>query len=76
MNSPTLGLKKSSNCCRSFALQQDCPTRGNAAPASNPPPTGRFFEKLSHEESLEAVLRLAGYDALRAERDRLRARGV
>jgi carbon-monoxide dehydrogenase large subunit len=39
-------------------------------------PTGLFFEKLSHQESLDAVLELAGYPALRAERDRLRARGV
>ena len=39
-------------------------------------PTGLFFEKLSHEESLEAVLALAGYADLVAERDRLRARGV
>src|SRR5262245_9119153 len=39
-------------------------------------PTGLFFEKLSHEESLDAVLRLADYPALCAERDRLRARGI
>ena len=39
-------------------------------------PTGLFFEKLSHEESLDAVLELADYRALCAERDRLRARGV
>jgi carbon-monoxide dehydrogenase large subunit len=39
-------------------------------------PTGLFFEKLSHEESLDAVLRLADYPALCAERDRLRARSV
>ena len=39
-------------------------------------PTGLFFEKLSHEESLEAVLRLADYPRLCAERDRQRARGV
>ncbi len=39
-------------------------------------PTGLFFEKLSHEESLDAVLELASYRALGAERDRLRARGV
>ena len=39
-------------------------------------PTGLFFEKLSHEESLDAVLELSGYRALCAERDRLRARGV
>ena len=39
-------------------------------------PTGLFFEKLSHEESLDAVLELSGYLALCAERDRLRARGV
>src|SRR5262249_14919420 len=36
-------------------------------------PTGLFFEKLSHEESLDAVLALANYQALCAERDRLRA---
>jgi len=39
-------------------------------------PTGLFFEKLSHEESLDAVLELSGYRALCAERDRLRARGI
>ena len=39
-------------------------------------PTGLFFEKLSHEESLDAVLELANYRALCAERDRLRARGI
>src|ERR1700675_4283788 len=39
-------------------------------------PTGLFFEKLSHEESLDAVLELSGYRALCADRDRLRARGV
>jgi carbon-monoxide dehydrogenase large subunit len=39
-------------------------------------PTGLFFEKLSHEESLDAVLELADYHALCAERDRLRPRGV
>jgi carbon-monoxide dehydrogenase large subunit len=39
-------------------------------------PTGLFFEKLSHHESLDAVLDLAGYRALCTERDRLRARGV
>jgi carbon-monoxide dehydrogenase large subunit len=39
-------------------------------------PTGLFFEKLSHEESLDAVLALADYRGLCAERDRLRARGV
>ena len=39
-------------------------------------PTGLFFEKLSHEESLDAVLELAGYRDLCAERDRLRAGGV
>jgi carbon-monoxide dehydrogenase large subunit len=39
-------------------------------------PTGLFFEQLSHEESLDAVLELAGYRALCAERDRLRADGV
>ncbi len=38
-------------------------------------PTGLFFEKLSHEESLDAVLDLAGYPDLCAERDRLRAKG-
>jgi CO/xanthine dehydrogenase Mo-binding subunit/aerobic-type carbon monoxide dehydrogenase small subunit (CoxS/CutS family) len=38
-------------------------------------PTGLFFEKLSHEESLDAVLELSGYRG-GAERDRLRARGV
>jgi len=39
-------------------------------------PTGLFFEKLSHEESLDAVLELAGYRRLCAERDRLRTSGV
>jgi hypothetical protein len=39
-------------------------------------PTGLFFEKLSHEESLDAVLELAGYPGLCAERDRLRAEGI
>jgi len=39
-------------------------------------PTGLFFEKLSHEESLDAVLELSRYRALCAERDRLRRRGV
>src|SRR5262249_56195172 len=36
-------------------------------------PTGLFFEKLSHEESLDAVLALANYPALCPQRDRLRA---
>jgi carbon-monoxide dehydrogenase large subunit len=39
-------------------------------------PTGLFFEKLSHEESLDRVLELADYGALCRERDRLRGRGV
>ena len=39
-------------------------------------PTGLFFERLSHEESLDAVLELSGYRALCAERDRLRTHGV
>jgi carbon-monoxide dehydrogenase large subunit len=39
-------------------------------------PTGLFFEKLSHEESLDAVLELSRYRALCEERDRLRARSV
>jgi carbon-monoxide dehydrogenase large subunit len=39
-------------------------------------PTGLFFEKLSHEESLHAVLALANYRGLCAERDRLRGEGV
>ena len=39
-------------------------------------PTGLFFEKLSHEASLDAVLALADYPTLCAERDRLRASGV
>jgi carbon-monoxide dehydrogenase large subunit len=39
-------------------------------------PSGLFFEKLSHEESLAAVLDLSSYAALCRERDRLRARGV
>ncbi len=39
-------------------------------------PTGYFFERLSHEEALDELLRLSGYRALCAERDALRARGV
>jgi len=39
-------------------------------------PTGLFFEKLSHEESLARLLDLADYEGLCRERDRLRARGV
>jgi aerobic carbon-monoxide dehydrogenase large subunit len=39
-------------------------------------PTGLFFEKLSHEESLDAVLELSRYRALCEERDRLRALGI
>ena len=39
-------------------------------------PSGLFFEKLSHEESLDSVLALAGYDALCKERDALRRRAV
>ena len=38
--------------------------------------SGLFFEKLSHEESLDSVLALAHYPALCKERDGLRARGV
>jgi len=39
-------------------------------------PTGLFFERLSHEESLEKILALADYPALCRERDELRRRGV
>ena len=39
-------------------------------------PTGLFFEKLSHEESLDKVLELADYRALCRERDMLRARSI
>src|SRR4029079_805463 len=39
-------------------------------------PTGLCFEKVSHEESLDAVLELSSYRALCGERDRLRSRGV
>jgi len=39
-------------------------------------PTGLFFERLSHEESLDKVLEISGYAALCRERDALRARGV
>ncbi len=39
-------------------------------------PTGLFFEKLSHEESLEKVLEISRYHELCRERDALRARGV
>jgi carbon-monoxide dehydrogenase large subunit len=38
--------------------------------------TGYFFERLSHEASLDTLLTLSDYAALCAERDRLRARGV
>ena len=38
--------------------------------------TGYFFERLSHEACLDKLLDLSQYDALRAERDRLRAQGV
>jgi aerobic carbon-monoxide dehydrogenase large subunit len=39
-------------------------------------PTGLFFEKLSHEESLAEVLKISDYAALCRDRDALRARGV
>jgi CO/xanthine dehydrogenase Mo-binding subunit/aerobic-type carbon monoxide dehydrogenase small subunit (CoxS/CutS family) len=39
-------------------------------------PSGLFFEKLSHEESLAKVLEISNYPALCSERDALRARGV
>jgi carbon-monoxide dehydrogenase large subunit len=39
-------------------------------------PSGLFFEKLSHEESLAEVLRIADYATLCRDRDALRARGV
>lgn len=39
-------------------------------------PTGLFFEKLSHEESLDTVLEIADYAALCRERDALRARRI
>jgi CO/xanthine dehydrogenase Mo-binding subunit/aerobic-type carbon monoxide dehydrogenase small subunit (CoxS/CutS family) len=39
-------------------------------------PTGIFFERLSHEESLEKVLEISNYRALCRERDALRAQGV
>ena len=39
-------------------------------------PSGLFFEKLSHEESLDSVLELSNYRALCAERDRLRGQKV
>jgi len=39
-------------------------------------PTGLFFERLSHEESLDTVLEISKYAALCQERDALRARGV
>lgn len=38
--------------------------------------TGYFFERLSHEEALDELLRISDYQALCAERDRLRARGI
>jgi carbon-monoxide dehydrogenase large subunit len=39
-------------------------------------PTGYFFERLSHEESLDKLLEISDYRALCAERDDLRARGI
>ena len=39
-------------------------------------PSGLFFEKLSHEESLTKVLEISNYAALCRERDALRTRGV
>src|SRR5215813_4763877 len=39
-------------------------------------PSGLFFEKLSHDESLTKVLEISDYAALCRERDSLRARGV
>ena len=39
-------------------------------------PTGYFFERLSHEASLDKLLEMADWAELCAERDRLRARGV
>jgi carbon-monoxide dehydrogenase large subunit len=39
-------------------------------------PSGLFFEKLSHEESLEKVLEISDYRALCRERDALRARSI
>ncbi|HEY4910708.1 MAG TPA: xanthine dehydrogenase family protein molybdopterin-binding subunit, partial [Methylomirabilota bacterium] len=38
--------------------------------------TGYFFERLSHEEALDKLLRISSYEALCAERDELRKRGV
>ena len=38
--------------------------------------TGYFFERLSHEECLDRLLVLSGYQGLCAERDALRGRGV
>jgi carbon-monoxide dehydrogenase large subunit len=38
--------------------------------------TGYFFERLSHEEALDTLLRISSYEALCAERDELRKRGV
>jgi aerobic carbon-monoxide dehydrogenase large subunit len=39
-------------------------------------PSGLFFERLSHEESLAKVLEMSNYPALCGERDWLRGRGV
>jgi carbon-monoxide dehydrogenase large subunit len=39
-------------------------------------PTGLFFEKLSHEESLDKVLEISDYAALCRERDALRTRRI
>jgi aerobic carbon-monoxide dehydrogenase large subunit len=39
-------------------------------------PTGLFFEKLSHEESLDTVLEISNYAALCRERDALRAQRI
>ncbi|MBF0279946.1 MAG: xanthine dehydrogenase family protein [SAR324 cluster bacterium] len=39
-------------------------------------PTGLIFEKLSHHQSLEKVLEMMDYDALRAEQAKLREQGI
>jgi carbon-monoxide dehydrogenase large subunit len=39
-------------------------------------PSGIKFEKLSHHASLDKIIKMMGYDALRAEQAKLRAQGV
>src|SRR5256886_16554725 len=39
-------------------------------------PSGIKFEKLSHHASLDKIVNMMGYQALRAEQAKLRARGI